>query len=75
MEKKVKITLSGGFHTVNPINAVITASDLDELKRGNMGLVDVLTDHQLRRFWRHFCGVKGCLCGGAARAKWEVFRH
>ncbi len=72
MKKTTKITLSGGFHISNNINVIISSSDYNELKNGNMGLIDALSDSQLNRLNRHFCGVRGCQCGGVIRAKWEA---
>lgn len=61
--KKVKLTLHGGFHNVDPINVHISARDYATL-------ADVLSDTQLARVNRHFCGVEGCTCGGILRASW-----
>ncbi len=72
MKKNVKITLSGGFHPSSDINVVISSSDFEELKNGSVGLIDVLSGSQLNRLNRHFCGVRGCLCGGVIRAKWGL---
>lgn len=68
--KVVKLTLFGGFHQCNEINAIIKESDFEELKNGNIEIEDALSFSQLERLNRHFCGVEGCFCGGVHRASW-----
>ena len=68
--KVVKLTLFGGFHQCNEINAIIKESDFEDLKKGNIGIEDALSYSQLDRLNRHFCGVEGCSCGGVRRASW-----
>lgn len=70
--KTVKITLSGGFHNSNPVKVVIPADSFESLKDGYETIQGVLTDTQLRRMMKHFCGVPGCSCGGVRRACWEI---
>ena len=72
MKKNVKITLSGGFHNSSSVNAIIPADSYEELKTGWESLQGVLSGAQLKRLNRHFCGVRGCLCGGVARASWDL---
>ncbi len=68
--KKVKLTLHGGFYNVDPINVHISARDYECLRDKEATLADVLSDTQLARVNRHFCGVEGCTCGGILRASW-----
>lgn len=69
--KKIKLTLQGGFHNANPVNVQIAASDYECLRDHEATLADVLTETQLTRMQRHFCGVEGCSCGGVLRASWS----
>ena len=66
----VKVTLSGGFHNSDPINILMPKKVAEDLKKGNISLTDyhVLTRAQRIKLDRHFCGVKGCMCGGVSRA-------
>ncbi len=73
--KKIKLSLSGGFHNASPINVEISASDYETLRDHVATVADVLSDAQLRRVQRHFCGVQGCDCGGVLRASWERVRE
>lgn len=68
--KVAKITLYGGFHHSKAINVIIKESDLEDLKSGNIPLVDVLSPSQIKRLDRHFCGVAGCCCNGVRDASW-----
>ena len=72
MKKNVKITLSGGFHNSNPVNVIIPAYSYECLKDGYETLQGVLSDCQLSRLMKHFCGVRGCCCGGVRRASWSL---
>lgn len=59
--KKIKLTLEGGFHNVNPINVQISASDYECLRDGEASLTDVLSETQLARMnlisvaWKGAC--------------------
>lgn len=65
------ITLSGGFHNAQPINFKVSESAYNALKRGDAQIYDVLSASQLKRANNHFCGIKGCTCGGCMRAEIE----
>lgn len=69
----VKVTLSGGFHNSSPINISLPEKVADSLKNGEVTITDfhVLTRSQRQKLDRHFCGIKGCMCGGVARADIE----
>lgn len=65
-----KITLSGGFHNCAPINISVPERTYESLRRGDVSITDyhVLTASQQRKLSAHFCGIRGCMCGGVARA-------
>lgn len=65
-----KITLSGGFHNSAPININVSEHTYAALKRGDVSITDyhVLTAAQQRKLSAHFCGIRGCMCGGVTRA-------
>ena len=65
------ITLSGGFHNSPAINFRISESAYNALKSGEAQLYEVLSPNQLKRADNHFCGIKGCTCGGCMRAEIE----
>lgn len=67
-----KVTFFGGFHNCGAITINATEQQVDELNEGFYSLSDILTDYQLKRLNRHFCGVRGCLCGGVIRAEYEI---
>lgn len=69
--KKVKITLYGGFHNAPSVNVMIPEHSAECLREGYETIQGVLTDAQLKRMMKHFCGVKGCTCGGVRRATIE----
>lgn len=69
--KKIKLTLHGGFHNANAVNVHISARDYECLRDHEATLVDVLSETQLAKMNRHFCGVEGCTCGGVLRASWS----
>ena len=73
--KKIKLSLWGGFHNVSPINLEISASDYETLRDHEATVDEVLSEAQLKRVQRHFCGVQGCSCGGVRRASWERVRE
>lgn len=66
----VRLTLYGGFHNSSPIRIDVPEKVAHLLKIGEVSLTDyhVLTRAQRVKLDRHFCGVRGCLCGGVARA-------
>lgn len=67
----VKVTLSGGFHNSSPINISLPEKVAESLREGEVYITDfhVLSRAQRQKLDRHFCGIKGCMCGGVARAK------
>lgn len=69
-EKKVKITLWGGFHNAPAVNVLIPEYAYENLCLGIETLQDVLSDAQRARMDRHFCGIKGCTCMSYHRALW-----
>ena len=65
------ITLSGGFHNSPAINFHISENAYNALKSGEAQIYEVLSQSQLKRADRHFCGIKGCTCGAYMRADIE----
>ena len=58
------ITLNGGFHDSTPINVKVP-NDFDPKNE----LLDyVVSKKVLKKLSHHFCGIKGCTCGGVSRA-------
>ena len=72
--KNVKITLYGGFHNAPAVNVKIPDYACDCLEAGIETIQGVLSSQQLKRLNKHFCGVKGCHCGGVRRASWERYQ-
>ena len=66
----VKVTLSGGFHNAPAINIQLPVKVAEDLKNGVVSITDyhVLTRAQRIKLDKHFCGIRGCMCGGVARA-------
>ena len=66
----VKVTLSGGFHNAADITIQLPAKVAEDLKNGHVSITDyhVLSRSQRIKLDRHFCGIRGCKCGGVARA-------
>lgn len=66
---KTKVTFSGGFHNSKAINLILnfTNEALRDYAEGQISakqLIDEsLTPYQRTRLERHFCGIKGCMCG------------
>jgi hypothetical protein len=60
--KTLSINLSGGFHGVGGIT----------VRPRINGRAAYLSDSQIRRIERHFCGMKSCICGGVERAEKEL---
>lgn len=69
--KTTKITLFGGFHNASAITIRVSNETAKDIHEGFHPLFDCLTSYQLRRLNRHFCGVRGCTCGGVIRADIE----
>lgn len=66
----VRLTLYGGFHNSKPIRIDVPETVAARLKSGEVSLTDhhVLTRAQRIKLDRHFCGIRGCKCGGVLRA-------
>jgi hypothetical protein len=62
----MKIKMWGGFHNIAPVN--IVAQVIDDGK----GETAWISPGQQARLDRQFCGVKGCGCGGASRARYSL---
>lgn len=72
------IKLRGGFHNCPPISLKVSEQAYQEAVDSGyfspessgsvVGWADAyLTEYQLKKIDKHFCGIKGCLCGGIAR--------
>jgi hypothetical protein len=73
--KKTKVTFTGGFHNSGAISVLIQRSPMtveDYWKSGQ--IFAILSDRQIKRLDRHFCGVSGCKCGGLLRAMMVVIK-
>lgn len=68
MDKKIKLTLYGGFHEVGPINIIVQHQDALSIMDHEVSLSEVLSESQKKRLEKHFCGIEGCCCGGVMRA-------
>lgn len=68
-----RIRLSGGFHN-RPEITINVKSDgaVKDWERGNTAFYELLTEYQRKRLEKHFCGIKGCMCGSFMRAEKEV---
>jgi hypothetical protein len=62
-----RIILSGGFHNANPIKMFVDPRFLQTRQDG------FLSDRQIKRLERHFCGHPDCTCGSFRRAKMETW--
>ena len=72
MVKTRIITLGGGFHNSSPIN--IKANIPDKIINAGYkvmvtDLIDYLSENQIKKIDRHFCGIKKCMCGSYLRAE------
>lgn len=63
------VTFSGGFHDSGDIRVRVNDKQYAQLEEGFEPLYDILSGYQFKRLSRHFCGIKGCLCGGVLKAK------
>ena len=63
-----KIEFYGGFHNSSPMRVLVEDNKWSDYKNGNSSLYEILSDSQYKRLQNHFCGIKGCTCGGVNRA-------
>lgn len=66
------VTLYGGFHNAAAIRVRVNEQQYNDLKEGFYPMDEILSEGQLKRLNRHFCGIKGCTCGGVHRAAMEL---
>ena len=66
------VTFYGGFHNCGAIRVRVNDEQYNALKEGLCPKSEVLSDYQVRRLQKHFCGVDGCLCGGFIRATMDL---
>jgi hypothetical protein len=63
-KKTTLITAYGGFHNSPEITIKIPAiSEVDKVFAPEIAL-EKLSEFQRKKLNRHFCGIKGCECGG-----------
>lgn len=74
MNKLATITISGGFHNSQQINIRLPLRTWAQIMQG-MDKMAALSPSQEKRINKHFCGIPGCLCGGASRAEWRISSH
>lgn len=67
--KTTLIELSGGFHNTRPLRMRVKEISIHP---GVNTLSEILSEAQYLRASNHFCGIRGCTCGGVARAMWVV---
>lgn len=68
-----KITLSGGFHNNGEINIFVDIKNRALIDwngdKDTIGLLrESMTPYQRKRLEKHFCGIRGCVCGSWERA-------
>lgn len=68
LSKTVKVELSGGFHSVQPITVQIPREKLPTHRVGVSEFFEIFSDNQLDRLDKHFCGISDCSCGAYERA-------
>lgn len=65
------VTFCGGFHNCGAIRVRVNDEQYKNINEGFYPLDEILSEGQIKRLNRHFCGVKGCTCGGVLRAEIE----
>lgn len=66
------VTFSGGFHNCGAVRIRVNDEQYNDIKEGFYPLGEILSGYQITRLNRHFCGVRGCTCGGVLRADIEL---
>lgn len=66
------VTFYGGFHNCGAIRVRVSEQQGSDIAEGFYPLDEILSEGQMKRLNRHFCGVKGCTCGGVIRASVEL---
>ncbi len=65
----LRITFYGGFHNREEMEIrVKDKKSIERIVKGESHPLDEISDNQRKKLDRHFCGIKGCTCGGALRA-------
>jgi len=73
---KTTIKLSGGYHGSNPTRVYLGYSRATVREKIESGeLHELLTESQISRLERHFCGIPGCTCGSWRRANIDVLSY
>lgn len=66
------VTFYGGFHQVGAIRVRVNDEQYKDIAEGFYPLNEILSEGQMKRLERHFCGIKGCCCGGLSHATIEL---
>ena len=69
VKNKSRIILSGGYHDRNPIKLFVDPRFLQTRQE------NYLSDRQIKRLEKHFCGYPDCTCGSFRRAKLEMWER
>lgn len=64
-----RLIFSGGFHNSPSVGVMVPEDKLADFDRGLISRRELLTGRQQKRLDCHFCGIKGCKCGGLDRAE------
>jgi hypothetical protein len=68
--KRIKIKFDGGFHNSSPMVISVPLYFYAANRYPHY-----LSLRQKRKLQKHFCGIKSCTCGGAARAEKEELNY
>lgn len=63
------IIFAGGFHNSGPIRIRVSEEQQTAIREKSAPLYEILSENQMKRLNRHFCGVSGCRCGGVTRSE------
>lgn len=64
--KTAIVTYSGGYHDSPEIHLRVCVVERNGYRIG------ILSDGQVRKLDRHFCGISDCTCGGSSRADSDI---
>lgn len=66
------VTFYGGFHNCGAIRVRVSDEQYNEIANATDTWDNILSEGQMKRLERHFCGIRGCCCGGARLASIEL---
>ena len=73
--KTIKVTFWGGYHNVSEISLRVPVgayADFSFSKDLSVWAYNNLSKYQIKRLDKHFCGIKGCLCGSFEHANFTA---